>query len=353
VEPVPKDDSARRENRATRYGGTTSARPERLAFCLCSSLFATNAGKQYLRGLAESVQICLHALKPVHLGAPMTNADLRPMTLGEVLDRTFTLYRQNFQLFAGIAVFPNLVMLLLRFVALLFTRESAAGKAPNFASSGMLGGAVLGAVGSAALLMVLVGITQAATVSAVSNLFLGRAASVRDAYEGAKGNILTVIGIMILSGLATGVGLILLILPGIYIACRLAVSVPVSVVEQESPISAMERSMELTKGFAGQMFLLLFLVLVLTYVVAMLLQFPVMFFTIAAALAKHPVSLGVTAYSYVAEFASQVIVGPIGTISAALMYYNLRVRKEGFDIQHLMNTLNTAPKPLADTPGIL
>lgn len=282
----------------------------------------------------------------------MANVDLRPMTLGEVLDRTFTIYRENFLLFAGIAALPNLVMLLFRFGMLVFMREGATGKTPSLATPGMVGGIILGGLASAALLMVLIGITQAATVSAVSDLFLGRETSVRDAYDKSKGKILAVIGIMILSGLATGVGLLLLIIPGIYIACRLAISVPASVVEQESPVASMERSMELTNGYAGQMFLLLLLVMVLTYVVAIVLQFPVMFFTITAAMAKHQVSLGVAAYSYVAEFVSQVIVGPVGTISAALMYYNLRVRKEGFDIQHLMNSLGNVPRPLADPSGI-
>lgn len=282
----------------------------------------------------------------------MATVDLRPMTLGEVLDRTFTLYRENFLLFVGIAALPNLLMLLFRFGVLLVMREGAAGKTPNFASPGAVGGFIAGAFGSLVLLLVLVGITQAATVAAVSDLFLGRTTSVRDSYGQSKGKIVAVIAIMILSGLASGVGVLLLIVPGIYIYCRLAVSVPASVVEQESPVAAMERSMELTKGYAGQMFLLLLLVMVLTYVVTIVLQMPVMFFTITAAMAKHQVSTGVAAYSYVADFVSQVVVGPVGTISAALMYYNLRVRKEGFDIQHLMNTLGSTPRPLADAPGI-
>jgi hypothetical protein len=281
----------------------------------------------------------------------MANVDLHPMTLGEVLDRTFTLYREHFGLFVGIAALPNLVMLVFRFGVLLITRTTASGQAPNLASPGFLGGVVLGALGSVVLLLVLVGISQAATISAVSDLFLGRETSVRNSYAAAKGHILTVIVIMILSGLATGIGFIFLIIPGIYLACRLAVSVPVSVVENDSPVQSMERSMELTKDYAGQMFLLLLLVFVLTYVVAVLLQFPVMFFAISAAMAKHQVSLGVTTYSYIAEFLSQVLVGPIGTISAALMYYNLRVRKEGFDIQHLMNSLGSVPRPLADVPS--
>jgi len=282
----------------------------------------------------------------------MPTADLRPMTLGEVLDRTFTLYRERFLLFVGIATLPNLVMLLFRFGVLLITRNPLGDGQPNLTSPGMVGGVIVGMLGGAVLLMILIGVTQAATVAAVSELFLGRETTVRGAYAAAKPHIGTVIGIMILSGLATGIGLLLLIIPGIYLACRLAVSVPVSVVENESPVASMERSMELTRDYAGQMFLLLLLVMVLTYVVAMMLQLPVFFFAITAAMAKRQVSLGVASYSYIAEFASQVLVGPIGTISAALMYYNLRVRKEGFDIQHLMNSLNAVPRPLADTPGI-
>ena len=38
---------------------------------------------------------------------------------------------------------------------------------------------------------------------------------------------------------------------------------------------------------------------------------------------------------------------PIGTIAFSLMYYNLRVRKEAFDIQHLVASLGTNPAPTA------
>lgn len=280
----------------------------------------------------------------------MQTADLRPMTLGEVLDRTFTLYREHFLLFAGITALPHLLTLLYNFGILSFQRTSFTGTAPHLPSAGVMGGIVLGALGGIVLILLTVGIAQAATVAAVSDLYLGQPTSVGSSYARAKESILTVIGIMIMSGLATAVGLIFLIVPGIYLACRLAVSVPVAIVEKESPVASMERSMELTKDYAWQMFLLLLLVTVLTYIVAMLLQFPVLFSTISATMARRQPSVGVTAYSYVAGFVSQVVVGPIGTISASLMYYNLRVRKEGFDIQHLLGSLDSAPRPLSLGP---
>ena len=45
----------------------------------------------------------------------MDNVDLRPMSLGEVLDRTFTTYREHFLLFAGITALPYLLTLLFNF----------------------------------------------------------------------------------------------------------------------------------------------------------------------------------------------------------------------------------------------
>jgi phage-related holin len=248
---------------------------------------------------------------------------------------------------------PYILVLLFRFVLLLFTRASITTSAPQLPTSGMVGGFILGGIGAAIVFLLVVGVVQAATVSAVSELYLGRDTSVMEAFAQSKGSILIVVAIMLMSGIATFVGCLFLIIPGIYLACRLAVSVPVAIVEKESPVASMERSMELTKGFAMQVFLLLLLVFVVSWIVGMLIQAPVMIFAFKAALAKQQPSIGVMAYSYVAEFISQVLVGPIGTISAALMYYNLRVRKEGFDIQHLMNSLGSAvPRPLADPTGI-
>src|SRR5580692_7050793 len=41
----------------------------------------------------------------------MPELDLRPLSLGEILDRTFTIYRRNFLLFIGIIAIPQLMVL--------------------------------------------------------------------------------------------------------------------------------------------------------------------------------------------------------------------------------------------------
>src|SRR5262249_16845059 len=65
-------------------------------------------------------------------GVMTTPSPLVPMNTGELLDRTFSLYRNNFLLFAGIMLFPSLFM----FAAGLFT--TLAGKNPILAGVGAL-----------------------------------------------------------------------------------------------------------------------------------------------------------------------------------------------------------------------
>jgi len=41
----------------------------------------------------------------------MAQLDLRPLTIGEILDRTFTIYRRHFLLFIGITAVPQILVL--------------------------------------------------------------------------------------------------------------------------------------------------------------------------------------------------------------------------------------------------
>ena len=47
----------------------------------------------------------------------MDAMELRPLSTGEILDRTFTLYRQNFLLFLGISAIPHVLVLVLNLAA--------------------------------------------------------------------------------------------------------------------------------------------------------------------------------------------------------------------------------------------
>lgn len=270
----------------------------------------------------------------------MADVTLRPMTLGQVLDTTFSLYKRNFWLFVGITSIPFLAVLILQVgaAALQLSRPS-----PQPASPALASGAIVGGIVFLLAYFLLAGAAQAATIFAVSDLYLGRAATVRGSFRKVGGKAFRVILVLLLVGLAVGVGFLLLIIPGIILFCRTAVAVPASMLEDTKAVGSIERSMQLTKGFAMQIFLIFLLVWVLSYIALLIFQVPFAYLQGATAQARQTLAFGMLALQHLSSFLSNVLVGPIGTIAFSLMYYNLRVRKEAFDIQHLMNSLPASP----------
>jgi hypothetical protein len=276
----------------------------------------------------------------------MAEVTLRPMTLGQVLDTTFSLYKRNFWLFVGIMALPFLLLLVLQVgIAALQTGALTGSSRPvsPAAVSGVIAGAVVGGIAVMLAYLFMVGAAQAATIFAVSDLYLGRPASVRGSYRKVGSKAFRVLLLLFLVGLTVGVGFLLLIIPGFILLCRTAIAVPASMLEDTKAIGSIERSMQLTKGFAMQVFLIFLLVWVLSYVAILIFQVPFVYLEGAAAQAHQTLSFGMLVLQHLASFLSEVLVGPIGTIAFSLMYYNLRVRKEAFDIQHLMNSLQASP----------
>lgn len=116
----------------------------------------------------------------------MANVDLRPMTLGEVLDRTFTLYREHFPLFAGITALPYLLTLFFKFGLLLLEQGKIPATGANL-QPGMMGAVFTGALVSLLLLYLMIGVAQSATVAAVSDLYLGDLLASRRLMDKPKG----------------------------------------------------------------------------------------------------------------------------------------------------------------------
>jgi hypothetical protein len=298
----------------------------------------------------------------------MADADLRPMTLGEVLDRTFHLYKNNFWLFAGITALPFSLLLLAQvaFAAVgSLGAKATATHAPPL-SPGALGGMVGGGALVLILYFLMIGTAHAATVFAVSDLYLSRPVSIRGSLSRVGWKVFRVLALFFLIGLIIGVGvlvavalgfvigpafvflgILVLFVPAIILFCRVAVAIPAAMLEDLGAVRALERSVYLTKGHVMQIFVIFLLVVVATYVAILVLQMPLLILLMASAAAHQTPSFGLQVLQQVAAFVSQVLVGPIGTIAFSLMYYNLRVRKEAFDIQHLMASMTSNPEPNA------
>jgi len=288
----------------------------------------------------------------------MSTLELRPLSIGEILDRTFSLYRRNFLLFIGISAIPQLLVLALQLAQLVFVTPSIPVRPPvttEFQSSfpGFSAGGLIGVLGLAIvgfiIYMIAYLFSQGGTVFAVSELYLGRPTTIGQSLGRVRGELLSLLGVVILNGLATGVAFLMLIIPGIYVACRLCVCVPAALLENLGPRESLERSFGLTKDNAGRAFLILLLYVVILYAALFLVDLPFIFAVQAAAHNPGTVRT-LTALMQIGNFVSTVLITPVLTIASAIFYFDLRVRKEAFDLQLMMNPLaGGVPAPRSAT----
>jgi hypothetical protein len=290
----------------------------------------------------------------------MATLDLRPLSLGELLDRTFTLYRGHFLLFLGISAIPQVFVLVIQLAQALVAPASNIFSLPNpnlpaqmpqFSVTGfayML--AFMFAAGIVSVVAYL--FSQGATVIAVSDLYLGRTTTLGGAFRRVRGKLAVIFGVVVLTFLAVFAGCVLLIIPGIYIALRLAVGVQAAVLEGVGPGDALSRSFALTKENAGRVFLIFLLYAFLSYGLIALLGVP---FIVGTFLAKNNSDLVrmFTMMTQVGSFIASSLVMPFGTIAMSLFYYDMRVRKEGFDLQMMMNPLGELAPAANGLPGVL
>ena len=180
--------------------------------------------------------------------------------------------------------------------------------------------------------------SQGGTVFAVAELYLGRDTTIGQSFSRVRGELGSLLGVVILNGILTFVAFLLLIIPGIYVTCRLCVCVPAALLENLGPRESLERSFALTKDNAGRAFLILLLYVVILYAAIFLFNVPFIFLIQSAAHDAGMVRMW-TALMQVGAFVSTVLVTPILTIASAIFYFDLRVRKEAFDLQMMMHPL--------------
>jgi hypothetical protein len=282
----------------------------------------------------------------------MDAMELRPLSTGEILDRTFTLYRRNFLLFLGISAIPHVLVLILNLVRVSLTFSSlslptfrpAHATPPAMPSLTGLAGVMIIAMLVLIFSLIAYLLSQGATVVAVSEIYLGRSITIAESFRRVSGELLNLFGVVVLNGLATLAGFVCLVIPGIYIMCRLVVCVPAALVENIGARDSLERSFDLTRDSAGRAFVILLLYFAVAFAAAALFTWPFTIIMVLVAQKNPSQMIFWLQVTQVGTFIGNVLVTPILTIASAILYYDLRVRKEAFDIQLMMNpTGSTAP----------
>jgi uncharacterized membrane protein len=244
------------------------------------------------------------------------------MSMGEILDASFALLRHHAGVFFGIAIICQGVP-----TGLSLYVELAGGASQHF------GLYVLGQILSGLGYLVV----SAASIRVVSQAYLGHDPGMADALNFA----FTMLVRVLLAGLAAGVlavlAFLLLIIPGIVVACGLAVAVQAAVLEPlNSGLDGVGRSWSLTRGFKWRAFGLFCVVSVLFLL--FVLGFGIVA-AIATAMFKALLVPAVVALGLVFLF-----LYPFTSCVFTLFYYDLRVRKEAFDLELLSRHLGIAAR---------
>jgi hypothetical protein len=258
--------------------------------------------------------------------------DLRPLSTGELLDRTFAIYRKNFLLFFAIVALPELVLFAAR-IGYATLNGTNIGRLPT---SGNIASVAFGSLALMVLYLIIIAAAQGATVHAVSRVYLGQPTSVSESYAAVRGQLGSIVAVIIVTFILVMLGSLLLIVPGILLAIRWALVVPVAALEDAGVTESRERSSYLTQGFRGRIFLIFLMYIVLVYAISAALEVPIVTIGLPIIAKTHVVPMWYLIGVYGTTFIVGSLVGPVLVIALSLAYFDGRVRKEAFDLQVLM-----------------
>lgn len=302
----------------------------------------------------------------------------RAMNLGELFDAAFSLYRRNFVLIAAISAIVQVPYAVVAFA--LYQAANYAGLQNQLQNAQQsLSNPVqpltqaqlqpiLNALGPILLISAILALisiflvlplAEAATTRAVSDRYLDRPASIGSSYRAALGrlgplvlqSLILGLGIAVLLAAAValtvvlaaalggaGIALILLVWLAaaavmIVVYVRTSLAAPAIVLERLSGWRGLVRSWNLVSGFFWRLLGIRLLLGLITGIISAIVVFILSF---------AGVGLDTNGRFILQEIASAfaaVFVSPITYIAVTLLYYDARIRKEGFDIEMLAQTL--------------
>lgn len=238
--------------------------------------------------------------------------EMRQLGFSEILDRSFRVVRDHFQLFVGITAIVYVPYALL------------VGLGDFEAQPFLMLGGVLA-------FLVVMPLMQAALTVAVTETYLDRTLTIGDAYSEGLRIMMRMIGTYLLLMLLLIPAFLALVVPGIYFSVAWMVVGPIMVAERRFGMSALRRSRELVTGHWGRAFGIAFVATSMISVLGGLLSI-----IWSAIPMLGPLLEGIT----------QSITGAFGLVVIVVLYFDLRCRHEDFDLQLLAERVREGAAPI-------
>ncbi|MCP4415647.1 MAG: hypothetical protein GY805_03430 [Chloroflexi bacterium] len=289
--------------------------------------------------------------------------DLRPLTIGQLFDRAFRLYRNNFLTFLGIVALTQIPLYIFQII-LTTSVSSASGLDPTNPLELFQGPALILSIITFILSIIFTQIGAAALTKAISDSYLGRTISIKETFQRLGRSWFILISSLLWAGLVfLGIAIplmVVFIIPcigqivgviGIFalaIVGNVIVSLipPVVVLENSGARDAVKRAWELGRKRFWWIFGYLFL---LGLLFSLVVQGPVFLITFLFETVLGNTSLLIqNIISQSATLALTAFFLPIRLAAITLMYFDLRIRFEGFDLMVLASGDQDIPSDAAD-----
>ncbi len=266
---------------------------------------------------------------------------LRPLGVGEVLDAAVKLYTRNAaKLWKIVAVLLVPVALLNQIVVGVSLPSGAfVSDGTLYTPSGTLGTPAGATITQIVLSVLAALIVQGALALCLVDAYIGQSLDWRAALRAAATRIGSLVWLSILYGVLVVLGFIAVVLPGIWLVVIWSVAVPALMFEHVGGFKALGRSFDLVRGrwwatFAEELVAVIMLVVVLA-VVALLFR------GIESGLKVGSIGLWL-GINWLANVIAELIALPFFAAVIAVVYIDLRVRKEALDLELLAGALGRA-----------
>lgn len=270
----------------------------------------------------------------------MEFANLRPLGVGEILDTAFRVYRNRFKdLIIAVAI-PMVPLVALQVLVTLSSRsdtDPTTGATTN-------ANVVLGGLGATLIIGLIAGaLAEGASVRILADQYLGTSTSWQESLRYAFGRLGSIVWVALLMAVLEGIGLFVCIIPGVYLWAAFAVSIPVLLIENTRGSQALSRSRLLVSGRWWPTFGTLLVV----WLLASFLRGISSALLTGGFVATSGVttSTAATALSGVVGGIITIVFAPLTAAVVTIIYFDLRIRKEGFDVALMAQRLGTPPPP--------
>jgi len=241
--------------------------------------------------------------------------EIRPMSIGEILDTGFRLLRNHFGMLMGLAAIVYVPVGILTQVITGLTPDD-----PEQMQAGAALPILVAMLGIVVVLGIGYPLISTAITLALGDVYVGRPTGVGPAVRQTWGILLPVVGTSLLLFLFVSLGFVALVIPGIWLLFSYWVYAPVMVVERVFGMEALRRSSDLMKGNKGRAFVLGLVAGVLQMVVS------------------GGATWALNAWPLISGIASTVVgMAVLGFMSAinVVFYFDVRCRRDAFDLEHL------------------